>query len=68
MIPHQGETTLTVRGSETIERAWQAATLLEQGISILDTVEQTGYADQSHLTRSLQRLIRQTPAQIIGKR
>jgi AraC-like DNA-binding protein len=50
-----------------IERARQAADLLEQGISILDTVEQMGYADQSHLTRSIKRLIGQTPAQISGK-
>ena len=40
-----------------IERARQAATLLEQGVSILGTVEQTGYADQPHLTRSLKRFI-----------
>jgi methylphosphotriester-DNA--protein-cysteine methyltransferase len=48
-----------------IERARQAAALLEQGVSILDPVDQLGYADQPHLTRSLNRLIGQTPAQII---
>jgi hypothetical protein len=48
-----------------IERARRAATLLEQGVSILDTVEQAGYFDQSHLTRSLKRFIGQTPAQIL---
>jgi AraC-like DNA-binding protein len=37
---------------------------LRQGVSILDTVEQAGYADQPHLTRSLKRLIGQTPAQL----
>ncbi len=47
-----------------IERARQAAALLEQGVSILDTVHQAGYADQSHLTKALKRLIGQTPAQI----
>jgi AraC-like DNA-binding protein len=48
-----------------IERAHRAAELLEQGISILDTVDQAGYADQPHLTRALKHLIGQTPAQII---
>ena len=31
-------------------------TLLEQGVPILDTVHQMGYADQPHLTRSMRRL------------
>ncbi len=48
-----------------IERARRAAALLEQGVSILDTVERAGYFDQPHLTRSLKRFIGQTPAQII---
>jgi AraC-like DNA-binding protein len=48
-----------------IERAHRAATLLEQGVSILDTVEQAGYFDQSHLSRALRRFIGQTPAQIL---
>jgi hypothetical protein len=39
----------------------------EQGNSILETVELTGYADQAHLTRSLKHLIGKTPAQIINK-
>ncbi len=47
-----------------VERARQAVALLEQGVSILDTVDQLGYADQPHLTRSLKRLVGQTPAQI----
>jgi AraC-like DNA-binding protein len=51
-----------------IERARTAAALLEQGVSILDTVEQAGYADQPHLTRSLRRFFGQTPAQIIRSR
>lgn len=49
-----------------IERARYAMTLLQQGVSILDTVEQAGYYDQPHLTRSLKHLIGQTPAQITG--
>jgi hypothetical protein len=47
-----------------IERAQQAAALLEQGVPILDVVDQVGYADQPHLTRSLRRYYGQTPAQI----
>lgn len=61
-------TGLTHRTIQQIERAQQAADLLEQGVSILDTVDQTGYADQPHLTRSLKRFIGQTPAQMSRKR
>lgn len=48
-----------------IERAKQAAALLENGVSILDTVDLAGYADQPHLTRALKRFAGQTPAQIL---
>lgn len=48
-----------------IERAEKAATLLAEGVPILDTVERVGYADQPHMTRALKRLIGLTPAQII---
>jgi AraC-like DNA-binding protein len=48
-----------------IERAQRAAALLEQGVSILDTVFEAGYFDQSHLTRALKQFIGHTPAQII---
>jgi AraC-like DNA-binding protein len=51
-----------------IERAHQALALLRQGVSPLDTVEQLGYADQPHLTRSLKRLIGQTPTQLAPTR
>ena len=47
-----------------IERARRATLLLKQGTSILDVVHETGYYDQAHLTRSLQRFIGQTPARI----
>jgi AraC-like DNA-binding protein len=53
---------------QQIERARQAADLLEQGVSILDTVDQAGYADQAHLTRSLKRFVGETPAQISHNR
>jgi transcriptional regulator GlxA family with amidase domain len=51
-----------------IERARQATLLLKSGLSILDTVEQAGYYDQPHLTRSLKRYIGQTPTQIQDKK
>ncbi|MCA9892476.1 MAG: helix-turn-helix transcriptional regulator [Anaerolineae bacterium] len=47
-----------------IQRAKQAAELLRQGTSILDTVDTLGYYDQPHLTRELKRFIGYTPAQI----
>jgi AraC-like DNA-binding protein len=47
-----------------MKRAQRAVALLEQGISILDTVFEAGYFDQSHLTRSLKQFFGYTPAQI----
>jgi AraC-like DNA-binding protein len=49
-----------------IDRARFAARLLTQGVSILDTVDQAGYYDQPHLTRSLKSYIGFTPAQLIS--
>jgi AraC-like DNA-binding protein len=57
-------TGLTPKTIQQIERAKQAAALLSQGVTILDTVYELGYADQPHLTRSLRRFYGQTPAQI----
>ncbi len=57
-------TGLTQSTIRQIERAQQAAALLKQGTSILDTVYEAGYFDQAHLTRSLKRFMGQTPAQI----
>jgi hypothetical protein len=48
-----------------VERAQQAAALLQRGVSILDTVFEAGYFDQPHLTRSLRQWVGHTPAQII---
>jgi len=48
-----------------IERARRAAALLREGNSILDTVEEAGYFDQPHLTRSLKQWVGHTPAQIL---
>lgn len=60
-------TGLTQNTIRQIERARQATILLQQGVSILDTVERTGYADQAHLTRALKHFMGKTPAQIIHK-
>ena len=50
-----------------IERARHATILLQEGASILDTVDMVGYADQAHLTRALKYFIGKTPTQIIRK-
>jgi hypothetical protein len=47
------------------ERAQHAASLLRQGVSILDTVYEAGYFDQPHLTRALKRFVGHTPTQLI---
>src|SRR5262249_50413324 len=57
-------TGLTKNYLHQLESARPALVLLQTGVSILDTVDQMGYADQPHLTRSLKRLFGQTPAQI----
>jgi hypothetical protein len=59
---------LTYRTIQQIERARQAAALLEQGRSISDVVYEAGYFDQPHLTRDLRRFLGQTPAQIARSR
>jgi len=58
-------TGLTQGQIRQIERAQRAAALLEQGQSILDTVDELGYFDQPHLTRSVKQWVGHTPAQII---
>jgi hypothetical protein len=49
-----------------IERAGRAAMLLRRGVSIPDAVNEEGYFDQPHMTRSLKRWVGHTPAQIIA--
>jgi AraC-like DNA-binding protein len=58
-------TGITQNMARQIERARYATLLLQQGVSIPDTMLEAGYYDQSHLTRSLQRFIGQTPAQLL---
>lgn len=60
-------TGLTHGTIDQIKRARLATTLLKSGVSILDTVEQAGYADQPHLTRSLKRFTGFTPTQIMSE-
>jgi hypothetical protein len=48
-----------------IERARHATRLLKEGVPIADAVHEAGYYDQAHLTRSLNRLVGQTPAQVL---
>jgi AraC-like DNA-binding protein len=61
-------TGLTYRTMAQTERARRAALLLRGGTSILDTVHELGYFDQSHLTNSLKHYIGQTPAQLMDNR
>jgi hypothetical protein len=58
-------TGLTHKAIQQIERARSAMTLLQQGVSILDTVHESGYFDQSHLSQSLRRFTGQRPAQLL---
>lgn len=57
-------TGITRRTVRQIERARYATNRLRQGAAILDVVYEAGYFDQAHLTRSLTRLVGQTPAEI----
>jgi len=60
-------TGVTQSTARQIERARSATHLLQQGVSILDTLHEAGYFDQPHLTRSLKYFIGQTPAQLREK-
>jgi AraC-like DNA-binding protein len=58
-------TGLTPKQIMQIDRALRALNLLTSGVPILDVVHDLGYADQPHLTRSLNRFIGQTPGAIV---
>jgi hypothetical protein len=58
-------TGLTQSRIRQIERAQHAATLLRRGGRISDAVNELGYFDQPHLTRSLKQWVGHTPAQIL---
>jgi len=57
-------TGLTIGAIHQIERARQAALLLQRGRSLQDVTYEAGYYDQAHLTRSFQRFIGQTPGRV----
>lgn len=57
-------TGVTHRTLRQIERAQAAASLLECGMSIADVVQTLNFSDQPHLTKTLKRLIGQTPARL----
>ena len=59
----QQATGLSQKHIDQYRRAQQAIALLNQGVSILDTIYQAGYYDQPHLTRSLKRFLGTTPGQ-----
>ncbi len=61
-------TGLTPGAVRQIARAQHAVQLLQDGVSILDTVYDAGFYDQPHLTRALKQLMGQTPAQVVGER
>jgi hypothetical protein len=56
---------ITRNAARQIERARYATLLLMRGDSIADVTHAAGYFDQPHLTRSLKRLIGQTPAELL---
>jgi AraC-like DNA-binding protein len=58
-------TGLTMGTLFQIERAREAASLLQRGVPILDVADEAGYADQSHLTRAMRRFWGYTPVQIL---
>jgi hypothetical protein len=57
-------TGLTQSHIRQMQRAQRASALIQQGVSVLDTVYHSGYFDQPHLTRSLKHFIGYTPGQI----
>jgi hypothetical protein len=58
-------TGLTRGAIRQIQRAERSVELLSRGASALDVAREAGYADQPHLTRSLQRFVGRTPSQIV---
>jgi AraC-like DNA-binding protein len=60
-------TGITQSAARQVERARYATFLLQQDVSISDVIQQAGYYDQPHLTRSLKRFMGQTPAQLLHR-
>jgi hypothetical protein len=59
-------TGLTRAAIRQIRRAERAVELLSGGVPACEAARRAGYADQAHLTRSLNRFVGQTPAQIVS--
>lgn len=57
-------TGLTYKYFTQIERAWKASNMLQMGYPALDVAFALGYTDQSHMIKSLKRILGQTPSQI----
>lgn len=57
-------TGLTRGAARQIDRARNAAVLLQEGSGVADVIEELGYYDQAHLGRSLTRYIGRTPTQL----
>jgi hypothetical protein len=55
---------LTAKGLEQIRRAGRAIELLAEGRRPVDVALELGYADQSHLTRTLKTIMGKTPGQL----
>jgi Helix-turn-helix domain len=55
---------MTSKQLAQIQRARRAVVLLRQGRAVADVAAELGYADQPHMTRSLRRLMGQTPGEI----
>ncbi|MAU08617.1 MAG: AraC family transcriptional regulator [Anaerolineaceae bacterium] len=58
-------TGMTLNIMQQIERARQAANLIEKWVPLVEVALQAGYADQAHMTRSLRRYFGQTPTQLL---
>jgi len=59
-----GATGLTAGAIRQIDRAREAAILIEAGVPALDVVHRLGFYDQPHLARALQRFIGRTATQL----
>ncbi len=57
-------TGLTYKHFTLIERAQQAAALLQMGRAAVDVALTLGYADQAHLINSVRQIMGQTPGEI----
>jgi hypothetical protein len=56
---------MTPKGLQQVLRARRAVELLQGGRPIMDVVQELGFADQAHLTRSLKQLMGKTPGNIV---